>query len=143
MAIKWLMGILYRDAHVLIGNLRHKNMLIPRLQWTFPFTKIRDDESPRKAAKRLFKEELGMDIEVGQFILKYVPSENPKVEQFFYEIKLKKAPKVANVISSKRFLKFGWIKPTQILKYFTTSISKEVMDYLRSLEDTGKGFILK
>ncbi|MCD6547206.1 MAG: hypothetical protein J7K22_01480 [Nanoarchaeota archaeon] len=136
--IRWVEGIVYRDGRVLICKLKHKNPLITRLQWTFPFAELKDEESPRMAVKNLFKNELNMNIEVGKFLIKFVPSENPNIEQLFYEIKYKGG----HPIFSKNFSDFTWVKPTQILKYFTTSISKDIMDYLRFLEKNGKGIII-
>ena len=136
--IKWVEGILYRDGHVLIGKLRRKNTLITRIEWTFPFKTIKENESPRKTIKSLFEKEFGVKVNIGKFLLKYGPSENPKVEQYFYELKHVSG----NVISSKNYSQFSWIKPTQILKYFSTSVSKELLDYLKSLEKTGKGIII-
>jgi hypothetical protein len=138
MAIKWVVGVLNRDSRVLIAKLRNKNPLIVRLQWSFPFTELKDEESPRKAIQRLFENELGMKIEVGKFLLKTSPSENPNIEQYFYEVKHKKG----SVVNSKNFSEFSWVMPTQIVKYFTTSVSRELMDYLGFLEKQGKGVML-
>jgi len=139
MAIRWVVGVLNRDSRVLIAKIRSKELLIPRMQWAFPYTTLRDEESPRTAIKRLFNNELGMNIEVGKFLVKVIPSENPKVEQYFYEVKYR----AGNVINSKDFSEFTWILPTQVLKYFTTSISRDLMDYLNFLEKKGTGIIIQ
>jgi 8-oxo-dGTP pyrophosphatase MutT (NUDIX family) len=139
MTIKWIVGILNRDDRVLIAKLRNKNLLIPRMQWMFPYTLLKEEESPRKAIQRLFLNELGLGIEVGRFILKYTPSENPKIEQYFYDVKFK----AGNVINSKEFSEFSWILPNQIMKYFTTSVSRDLMDYLNSLAKKGEGMIFR
>lgn len=139
MAIKWVVGVVNRDGRVLIAKLRNKEALIPRLQWMFPYTPLKEEESPRTAIKRLFGGELGINVEVGKFLLKSVPSENPKIEQYFYEVKYKSG----NVINSKEFLEFSWILPTQIIKYFTTSVSRDLMDYLNFLEKKGTGVMFQ
>lgn len=138
MTIKWIEGILYRNGNVLIAKLRKTNPLIPRTGWTFPFVELKEGESPRLALKRLFQEDLGMLIGIGNFLIKYNPSENPDVEQLFYELKHVSG----NVLSAKDYSNFSWVRPTQILKFFSTSISKELMDYLRLLEKEGKGTII-
>lgn len=136
--IKWGMGIVQRDGYILIGKLRKENPLIPRLKWTFPIVEINEGESPRTALKNLFNNNLGLKVSIEKFLLKYVPSENTRVEQYYYELK----GASGNIISSKDYSEFCWIKPTQVLKFFKTSISKELMDYLRTLEKTGKGLII-
>jgi len=137
MAIRWIVGIANRDGRVLIAKLRNRESLIPRMQWTFPYIVLKEEESPRTAVKRLFGDMLGLTVEAGKFLLKSVPSENPKIEQYFYEVKYK----IGNVAHTKDFSEFTWVLPTQVLKYFTTSLSKDLMDYLRSLEKGGKGII--
>lgn len=139
MAIRWIMGIAHRDGRVLIAKLRNRELLIPRMQWTFPYIVLKEEESPRTAVKRLFGETLGLNVEAGKFLLKSIPSENPKIEQYFYEVKYKSG----NVINTKDFSEFTWILPTQVLKYFTTSLSRDLMDYLRSLEKGGEGVIFQ
>jgi hypothetical protein len=139
MVIKWAMGILHRDGRVLVGRLRKKNDLVRRLDWTFPFTTIQEDESPRLSIKRLFKNELGVDVVVGKHLFNFVPSENPKVEMLFYEV----LHKGGFAIASRDYAEFGWVKPTQVIKFFTTSLSSEMMDYLRGLEKDGKGLIIQ
>lgn len=135
--IRWVEGVLYRDGYVLIGRLRRKNPLIPRLQWTFPFKEVEEGESPRKEVKKLFKD-FGIKVSISKFLVKFNPSENPNIEQYFYELKYVSG----NPVYSKDYSNFCWVKPTQILKYFSTSISKDLIDYLRFLEKTGKGVII-
>lgn len=137
MAIKWVVGILNKDGKVLIAKLRNKEPLIPRMSWTFPFVQLKEEESPRIAIKRFFENELKIAIEVGKFLFKENPSENPKIEMYFYELKHKSG----NVINSKNFSEFSWILPTQVIKYFTTSVSRELLDYLTFLEKKGEGLI--
>lgn len=136
--IRWVVGIVYRDGHVLIGQLRKRNSLIPKIVWTFPFKEVKEDESPRKIIKNLFQDELSMNVKVGNFLIKYVPSENPNIEQLFYEIKYISG----NPIASRNYAHLTWVKPTQVLQYFSTSLSKDLMDYLRFLEKSGKGVII-
>lgn len=136
--IKWAVGILQKDGYVLIGKLKKENPLIPRMNWTFPFKKVQDGESPRKTIKKLFSEEMGLNVDVKRHLIKYNPSENPKVEKLYYELRCN----YGSPISSKEFSKFIWVKPRQVLRYFETSISKEIIDYLDFMEKKGKGIII-
>jgi hypothetical protein len=138
MTIKWIVGILNKDGRVLIAKIRGKELLIPRMQWTFPYIMLKDEESPRVAIKKLFEGEFKINVDVGKFMFKESPSENPKIEMYFYELK----HKLGNVINSKNFSEFSWIMPTQIIKYFTNSVSRELLDYLTFLEKKGEGLIM-
>ena len=138
MAIKWVSCIAVRDGNILLARMRNKNPFITRLEWTFPFIPLQEGESPRIAVHRLF-DSIKLDVNVGKFLVKFVPSENPKIEQMFYDVDCKRGfPQ-----PSEDFSQFVWIRPRQILKYYTTSISSDIMDYLRSLEETGKGAIIQ
>ena len=135
---KWVKGILYRDGRILIAKLRYKNDLITRMQWTFPFKKIDDGESPRTEIKKVFSG-LGLNINAGRFLLKAIPSENPKVEEYYYESKY-----LGGILTnSDKYSEFAWVRPTQVLKFFTTSINNDLMNYLRTLEKTGEGVIIQ
>lgn len=136
--IRWAKGILYKDARILIGKLRHPNDLIPRMQWTFPLRTIKDGESPRIEIKRTFSE-LGLSVDAGKFLIKTIPSENPKIEEYYYE----SVYRSGFLKNSGAFSEFAWVRPTQVLKYFTTSINNDLMEYLRSLEKTGEGVIIE
>jgi hypothetical protein len=136
--IKIAKAIMYKDARVLIAKLRYKEALIPKMEWTFPYVMLKENESPRVLVKGIFSE-FGLQADPGRFFLKCVPSENFKIEEYYYESKYKKG----FVTNSKIYSQFAWVLPTQILKYFTTTINKELMDYLRSLEQTGKGVVIE
>ena len=136
--IKIAKAILYKDARILIAKLRYNEALIPKMDWTFPYVLLREGESPRILVKNIFSE-FGVQADPGRFFLKCTPSENPKVEEYYYESKYKKG----FVTNSKVYSQFAWVLPTQILKYFTTTVNKELMDYLRSLEQTGEGVVIE
>lgn len=131
-------AILYKDARVLIAKLRYKDALMPKVEWTFPYVLLKESESPRVLVKNVFKE-FGIEADPGKFFLKCVPSENFKIEEYYYESKYQKG----FVANSKVYSQFAWVLPTQILKYFTTTVNKELMDYLRSLEQTGEGVVIE
>jgi hypothetical protein len=138
MAIKWIVCIIEKNGYILLSRLKGKEALIPRLDWFFPYIKLNEDESPRIAVKRLANE-LKIRVEAGKFLIKYVPSENPKVEQYFYTAKM-----ISGVAQySERFSQNMWIKPSQLMKYISSGVSSDIIDYLNSLEKTGTGYMIE
>lgn len=133
MAIKWLEAIVYRDGKVLISKLRGMNQLIPRMEWCFPYSEMTEVESPRFAIRKMVKDSLGLEAGSTKFIAKVIPSECSKIEKYVYLIE----PTSGILSSSKNFCEHMWVRPTQILRFFTTSINKEVMDLLRKIEEQG------
>lgn len=136
--IKIAKAIVYKDARVLIAKLRYTDALMPKVEWTFPYVLLKDNESPRVLVKNTFSE-FGLQVDPGRFFLKCVPSENFKLEEYYYESRYQRG----FVTNSNVYSQFAWILPTQVIKYFTTTVNKELMDYLRSLEETGKGVIIE
>lgn len=136
--IKIAKAIMHKDARVLIAKLRYTDALMPKVDWTFPYVMLKESESPRVLVKDMFKE-FGVQADPGKFFLKCVPSENFKIEEYYYESKYQRG----FVTNSKVYSQFAWVLPTQILKYFKTTINKELMDYLRSLEETGEGVVIE
>ena len=128
---RWVVGILIRNGYVLIGELKNKDMNMPRMTWFFPYKEIREDESPRLKIKELMKE-IGIVSKVSKYLFSVVPSENSNIEQIFYEIEYLRGMAKPN----GKFLKFMWVKPTQVFKYFTNMIDIRVSDYLKILERT-------
>jgi len=133
--VKWAVAILKKEDHILIGQLKERTMTMPNMTWYFPFTELKENESPRKAIKRIFEEDFNLDVEVDKLIDKYVPSENPKLTQYIYLVKYKGGSSAI----SKSMKDMTWIKPTQITKYLTNFMSKSFMEYLEHLEK-GKEF---
>ena len=126
---RWVVGILIRNGYILIGELKNRNMDIPRMSWFFPYKEIKEDESPRLKIKELMKE-IGISAKISKYLFTVVPSENTNVEQIFYEIEYLRGI----VKPNNNFLKFIWVKPTQVFKYFTNMIDIKVSDYLKILE---------
>jgi len=133
--VKWAVAILKKEDHILIGQLKERTMTMPNMTWYFPFTELKENESPRKAIKRIFEEDFNLDVEVDKLMDKYVPSENPKLTQYIYLVKYKGG--FSN--TSKSMKDMTWIKPTQITKYLTNFMSKSFMEHLEHLEK-GKEF---
>jgi 8-oxo-dGTP diphosphatase len=60
-------AVILNERREILCALRSKNMSLPGL-WEFPGGKLEPGESPQQSLVREIKEELGCDIEVGEFI---------------------------------------------------------------------------
>ena len=126
---RWVVGIIIRNGYVLIGELKKRDMKIPRMTWFFPYKEINEEESPRLEIKELMRE-IGIVSKISKYLFTIVPSENSNLEQIFYELEYVRGITKPN----ERFLKLIWVKPTQVFKYFTSMIDIRVSDYLKILE---------
>jgi len=128
--MKVALGILFLNGRVLIGRRKEKDFLIPRLTWVFPGGKVSDEESPRIGLKREFKRETGFNVRIKRFLFSRVPSECSKITLFYYEVE----PISGSLRAGGDLKELKWVKPTEVVKYFTTSIDLRVMNYLKALE---------
>ncbi len=126
---RWVVGILIKNGSILIGELKRKEMKLPRMTWFFPYTKIDEDESPRLKVKQLFKS-IGIEAKISRYLLTSTPSENPNLELLYYELKYVRGIQKPGL----NFSKFIWIRPTQAFQYFTHMIDVRISDYLKMLE---------
>lgn len=60
-------AVILNERREILCALRSKNMSLPGM-WEFPGGKLEPGESPQQSLVREIKEELGCDIEVGDFI---------------------------------------------------------------------------
>ncbi len=126
---RWVVGIIIKNGHVLIGELANTEPKIRSMKWFFPYMKISEDESPRLAIKKLANE-IGIKVKIAKYLFTSVPSENNKVEQLYYELSyIGGIPR-----TNAQFKKFMWVKPTQVFQYFTNMIDVRVSDYLKIME---------
>jgi 8-oxo-dGTP diphosphatase len=62
-------GVIERDGQILIGQRRAQDR--HALKWEFPGGKVEPHEHPKEALRRELQEELGIDADIGQEIVRY------------------------------------------------------------------------
>lgn len=126
-----LQAIIYnpKTKKILIGK-RENDPHIPKLSWCFIGGLAHHDEL-EESIKKIIKEKVGLDVEIGKIIHAKTYPEHRKIISIYFtttyhsgELELK----------STDFVELKWIKPTEIKKYFTTSVHPEVYRFMESLE---------
>jgi len=62
-------GLIVKDGKILVCQ-RTRHQVMP-LKWEFPGGKIEEGEQPRDALRRELDEELGIDAEIGEEVLRF------------------------------------------------------------------------
>jgi 8-oxo-dGTP diphosphatase len=96
-------------------------------KWEFPGGKTEPDESPEDALKREIKEELDIDIEVGELIgtITFSSEGNQGLRQFklyFYLTTYK-----AGTVKALEHEKLAWVKPDAIMDYDLADSDKQLV----------------
>jgi 8-oxo-dGTP diphosphatase len=104
-------AILEHDGKILIAQ-RKPNAYMG-LKWEFPGGKIEENESPRECLAREIKEELDLEIEVGEaFDIVYHRYPEKNVLMLVYKCKLVRGqPKTIDCND------FKWIEPSELEKF--------------------------
>ncbi|MCU0652809.1 MAG: NUDIX domain-containing protein [Candidatus Pacebacteria bacterium] len=127
------LGIIAKDGKVLIGQRKAKDPWVDNLTWVFPGGQMHTLHF-NEELKKSIKKETGFDVEVKSLVASRIhPDSGFKSVQivalyFWCEtIKGKEAP-------GDSLAKLKWVKPADVFKFFTTSVSDEVTKFLLMVE---------
>lgn len=125
-----LQGIIYnpKTKKILIGR-REKDPYIKEISWCFVGGRAGYDKELEHHMEEIVKEKVNLDVKDGRIIFAKTYSEKRQLLSIYYFI----TTDVENV-KPIGFKELKWIKPTEVKKYFTTSIHSEVFKFLKELE---------
>jgi ADP-ribose pyrophosphatase YjhB (NUDIX family) len=126
-----VLGIVYnpKTRQILIGK-RENDPYIKELSWTFPGGRPAYKEDLEFYLKHEIKIKTGLDVDVKKVVFaKTYPEKREFLSIYFY----------CEVISGEekageKFVEIKWVKPTEVQKYFTTSLHPKLLEYLKTLE---------
>lgn len=131
-----LLGIIYdpKTKMVLIGK-RVNDPNIKNLSWVFPGGRpdYKDDLELNLIKK--IKEDTGLKIELTDFNDIVFAKTYPEKREFlsiYYHIELN--DKAESALPGGSLSELKWVEPSEVTKYFTTSLHPVVLNYLKTLE---------
>lgn len=126
-----LQAIIYnpKTKKILIGK-RKDDPHVPELSWCFIGGRAHYDEL-EESIKKIVKEKVGLDVEPKKIIHAKTYPEHRKIISIYFTTTYHSGEPE---LKSKYFAELKWIKPTEIKKYFTTSIHSEIYKFMESLE---------
>ncbi|MEM5792823.1 MAG: NUDIX hydrolase [Candidatus Aenigmatarchaeota archaeon] len=129
-----VLGIVYdpKTKKIIIGK-REKDEFLPNLTWCFPGGRPTYRNSLQMSLKMEIKRKTNLDVNVLDCFFARTLPEKPEFLCIYYYCEVTEDSEKPK--AGEKFKEIKWIKPTEVEKYFTTSIDPLVMDFLVALEN--------
>jgi len=126
-----VLGVVYnpRTRKILIGK-RQSDEFIKELSWCFPGGRPAYEKDLESYLKHEIKIKTGLDVEVKNVVFAKTYPEKREFLSIYYHCEVIGGKEKAG----EKFVEIKWVKPTEVEKYFTTSIHPKLSDYLKTLE---------
>ncbi len=126
-----LLGIIYdpKTKKILIGK-RENDPYIKELSWCFPGGRPGYVDDLEFYLKEQIKIKTGLEVEPKKIVFaKTYPEKREFLSIYYYCEVLGGEEKAGD-----KFVEIKWVRPTEVVNYFTTSLHQKVLDFLRTLE---------
>lgn len=126
------MAIVYnpKTGKIIIGR-REKDPYVKKLSWTFPGGRPGYSKDLEHYLKLEIKKKTNLNVKIKKMIFAKTYPEERKFLSIYY---LVEPVNVSKEKAGEKFVETKWIRPTEINKFFTTSVHPEIMKILRKLE---------
>ena len=125
-----VLGIIYdpKTRQILIGK-RENDPYIKELSWTFPGGRPNYKKDLEIYLKHEIKIKTGLNVDVKKIVFAKTYPEKREFLSIYY---------LCGVIGGKEkagdnFVEIKWVKPTDVKKYFTTSLHPRLLEYHKTL----------
>jgi ADP-ribose pyrophosphatase YjhB (NUDIX family) len=132
-------GIVYDSTtkKILIGR-RVKDPYMEKLTWGFPGGRAGYEADLEESLKEQVRKKTGIEVIVKQVVFAKTYPEDRRILSIYY---LCEPVEAAGIVLSdskakagEGFVELKWVRPTEVTKYFTTSLHRRLFDYLKTLE---------
>ena len=126
-----VLGIVYnpRTRQILIGK-RKNDPHIKELSWTFPGGRPAYEQDLEFNLKHEIKIKTGLNVNIKKLIFAKTYPEKREFLSIYYLCEVDGGKEKAG----EKFVEIKWVKPTDVQKYFTTSLHPTLLEYLKSLD---------
>jgi len=119
-----------KTRKILIGR-REGDKYIKNLSWTFPGGRPAYSEDIEDYLKLEIKKKTNLDVRIKKIVFAKTYPEDRRFLSVYY---LVKPTNIGKEKAGEKFTEIMWIKPTEVTKFFTTSVHPEIMKILKKLE---------
>lgn len=131
------LAIIHKNGKILIGK-REDDPFIKELTWCFPGGRPGYDKSLEESLKEEVKKKTNIDIKVKKLIFARNYPEKKEFLSLYYLCYFCEA--IGGIEKpGDGFKEIKWVRPTEVTKYFTTSINPFVLEFLKKLEGEESG----
>ncbi len=126
-----VLGIVYnpKTKKILIGK-RGNDPYIKTLSWCFPGGTPSYREDLEFYLKYEVKVKTGLDISIKELVFAKTYPEKREFLSIYYLCEVLGGKEKA----AEQFTEIKWVKPSDVQKYFTTSLHPKLLNYLKTLE---------
>lgn len=126
-----VLGIVYnpKTHKILIGK-RENDPYLKELSWAFPGGRPAYEKDLEFYLRHEIKIKTGLDVKVEKVVFAKTYPEKREFLSVYYLCKVESGKEKAG----EKFVETKWVKPTEVQKYFTTSLHPDLLGYLRTLE---------
>lgn len=103
---------------------------IKELSWCFPGGRPAYKEDLEFYLKHEIKIKTGLDVNIKKVIFAKTYPEKREFISIYYYCEVSGGKEKAG----EQFVEIKWVKPTEVQKYFTTSLHPKLLEYLKTLE---------
>jgi len=126
-----VLGIVYnpKTRQILIGK-RENDPYLKELSWCFPGGRPAYEKDIEFYLKHEIKIKTGLEVDIKKVVFaKTYPEKREFVSIYYYCEAIGGEEK-----SGEKFLELKWVSPSDVQKYFTTSLHPKLLDYLKTLD---------
>ncbi|MCK4634804.1 MAG: NUDIX domain-containing protein [Candidatus Aenigmarchaeota archaeon] len=125
-----VLGIIYdpETKKILIGR-RKNDPYIKELTWCFPGGRPAYEEDLEYYLKEQIMVKTGLEVEVKEIVFAKTYPEKREFLSIYYLCEVTGGKENA----SEKFVEIKWVEPTEVQKYFTTSLHPKLLEYLKTL----------
>jgi ADP-ribose pyrophosphatase YjhB (NUDIX family) len=125
-----VLGIVYnpKTKKILIGR-RENDPYIMKLSWCFPGGTAGYEGDLELYVRDEIRAKTRLEVEVKNIVFAKTYPENREFLSIYYHCE----PTAGRAIAGGAFKEIKWVKPTNVRRYFTTSLHGKVFDYLKNL----------
>jgi len=126
-----VLGVVYDPTtkKIIIGR-RENDPNLKELSWSFPGGMPGYTEDIENYLKKEVKTKTGLDINIKTlFFAKTYPEKREFLSIYYYCTVIG-----GEVHVGEKFVEVKWVNPSEVTKYFTTSLHSNVLDFLKKLE---------
>ncbi len=128
-----VLGIVYdpKTKKILIGR-RENDEFLPKLTWCFPGGRPTYKHSLPMSLMMEIKKKTNVNVNVLDCFFTRTLPEKPEFLQIYYFCEVTEESERPKAM--EKFKEIKWVKPTEVEKYFNTSIDPIIMNFLEALE---------
>jgi len=126
-----VLGVVYnpKTRQILIGK-REDDPYIKELSWCFPGGRPGYNNDIEFYLKHEIKIKTGLEVDVKKVIFAKTYPEKREFLSIYYYCEVSGGEEKAG----EKFVELKWIKPSDVQKYFTTSLHPRLLDFLKTLD---------